>query len=80
MKRDNIFKDLEEIFRTIFDDETINLCNETTAADIEDWDSLEQINLIVAIEHKYNIKFNIADVGAMRNVGDMVDAILKRVS
>lgn len=80
MTREEVFRDLEEIFREVFDDEEIELCDETTAADIEDWDSLEQINLIVAIERKYNIKFNINEVGEMKNVGDMVDGILKRVS
>ena len=79
MTREAIFKDLEEIFRDVFDDDEITLCDETTAEDIEDWDSLEQINLIVSIEKKYNIKFNIAEVGVMKNVGDMVDSILKRV-
>ena len=79
MKREDIFKDLEEIFKDVFDDEEIELCDETTAEDIEDWDSLEQINLIVAIERKYNIKFNIAEVAEMKNVGDMVDCILKRI-
>jgi len=80
MKREDIFKDLEEIFRDVFDDENIELFDETTAADIEDWDSLEQINLIVAIERKYNIKYNIVEVGELKNVGDMVDSILKRIS
>ncbi len=79
MKREQVFKDLEEIFRDTFDVEEIKLCDETTADDIEDWDSLEQINLIVAIEHKYNIKFNIAEVGELKNVGDMVDSILKKI-
>lgn len=80
MKREDVLKDLEEIFRDVFDDEDIVLCDETTAADIEDWDSLEQINLIVAIERKYDIKFNIVEVGEMKNVGDMVESIMKRVS
>ena len=79
MTREEGFKDLEEIFRDVFDDEDITLCDETTADDIEDWDSLEQINLIVSIEKKYDIKFNIAEVAALKNVGDMVDSILKRV-
>ena len=51
----------------------------TTAADIEDWDSLEHINLIVAIEKCFGIKFNIGEVSSMKNVGEMVDYILAKV-
>ena len=53
--------------------------DETTANDIEDWDSLEHINLVVAVEKKFNIKFNMGEVNNMKNVGEMADIILKRV-
>ena len=59
MTREAIFEELTEIFRDIFDDEEIELTDETTADDIEDWDSLEQINLLVAIEKKFSIKFKL---------------------
>ena len=51
----------------------------TTADDIEDWDSLEHINLIVAVESKFGIKFNIGEVNKMKNVGEMVDIIINRL-
>ena len=77
MTREAIFEELTEIFRDIFDDEEIELTDETTADDIEDWDSLEQINLLVAIEKKYSIKFKLDDVAKLANVGDMVSLIEK---
>ena len=77
MTRENIIKDLEVIFQDIFDDESIVLTESTNSDDIEDWDSLEQINLLVAIEKKYSIKFKLDDVAKLENVGDMVSLILK---
>lgn len=79
MTRENIYAQLTEIFRNIFDDEDIVLSDDTTADDIEDWDSLEQINLLVAIEKKFSIKFQLADVSHLENVGAMVDLVEKLV-
>jgi len=79
MTRANIFEKMNEIFRSNFDDDSISLTDETSAADIEDWDSLEQINLVVAIQDEFNVKFNIDEVNAMKNVGEMVDLILRKM-
>lgn len=77
MTREAIYEELTEIFRDIFDDDTIELCDETTADDIEDWDSLEQINLLVAIEKRFKIKFKLEEVSHLANVGDMVSLVEK---
>lgn len=77
MTAEQILKELEEIFRDNFDDDDIVLTRETTADDIEDWDSLEQINLLTAIGKKYGVKFGIDDVSGLANVGDMVDLVLR---
>lgn len=79
MNREEVFEKLEEIFADVFDDDTIELTDDTTADDIEDWDSLEQINLVVAIEKEFSIKFNMGEVSKMKNVGEMVDIILERI-
>ena len=79
MNRENVYERLTAIFRDVFDDESIVLSDNTTADDIEDWDSLEQINLVVAIEREFVIQFDHDEVGLMKNVGDMVNAILMRV-
>ncbi len=75
MTREEIYEQLTEIFRDIFDDEELEINDGTTAEDIEDWDSLEQINLLVAIEKKFNIKIRLGDVSGLENVGAMVDLI-----
>lgn len=79
MKREEVFERLNTIFRNNFDDEGIVLSDDTSSADIEDWDSLEQINLIVAIQSEFDVKFNIEEVNAMKNVGEMVDFILEKL-
>lgn len=79
MTKEAVFEKLNEIFRNNFDDDEIELKDETSSADIDDWDSLEQINLVVAIQDSFNVKFNIDEVNAMKNVGEMVDFILEKM-
>ena len=78
MSREEVYEALDEVFRDEFDDDTIHVTDSTTADDIEDWDSLEHINLVVAVEHRFGIKFTMAEVTGMKNVGEMVDIILER--
>lgn len=75
MEREEIFDRLNVVFRDYFDDEDITVTEATTAADIEDWDSLEHINLIVSIEREFGIKFTMGETTEMKNVGEMVNAI-----
>ncbi len=78
MTREEIFESLNEVFRDVFDDEEITVNDETTANDIEDWDSLEHLNLVVAVERKFGVKFNMGEVNTMKNVGEMVDLIMAK--
>lgn len=79
MSRDEVFVRVQEIFRDIFDDETLEIFDETGAEDIEDWDSLEQINILVAIEKEFSIKFSIDDVESLENVGQTIDLIERKI-
>lgn len=79
MTKEEIFTKLDEIFQDVFDNEEIHVFNETTAEDIEDWDSLEHINLIVAVEDAFGIKFSMGQVTKMKNVGEMADIILEKL-
>ncbi|MDD2993405.1 MAG: hypothetical protein PWQ08_256 [Clostridiales bacterium] len=80
MTEQEIFDSVQEIFRTVFDDTDIVLTREMTSADIEDWDSLEQINLLVAIEKRFNIKFQLQDVKDLPDVGAMLDLVKRMVA
>ena len=77
MTRENVYVELNAIFSDIFD-EDITLFPETTAKDIEDWDSLEHIRLIAAVEREFGVKFTMKEVSAMKNVGEMMDIIAER--
>ncbi len=75
---EKIYEKLNEIFRDIFDDEEIVVTPETNSDSIEDWDSLEHINLVVAIEKAFNMKFSMDEVTGMKDVGEMVEIIKER--
>ena len=79
MQKEEIYERLNNVFRDVFDDESIEVNENTTSADIEDWDSLEHINLIVAVENEFGIKFNMGEVTTMKNVGEMVEIIASRI-
>ena len=66
---------LTEVFCDVFDDESICITRETTADDIEDWDSLQHITLINAVESEFKMRFTMKQVASMQNVGDMIDII-----
>ena len=68
---------LDEGLQEVFEDEEIEICDETTAADIEDWDSFEHINLVVAIEEDFSFKIPMGKTITMKNVGEMVDIIIE---
>jgi acyl carrier protein len=80
MTRGEIFNKLTGVFRDVFDDETITIGEETTAADIDGWDSLEHINLVAAAEEEFGVKFSMGEVVTLKNVGQMVDLISKKLS
>jgi acyl carrier protein len=68
-----ILKKLENIFQIIFDDEQIKLSDETTASDIEEWDSLNQIKIILACEKEFLVKLNPREINNFSNVKEMVE-------
>ena len=80
MTKEAIYEKLNEVFQDVFDDDSITVNAETTADDIEDWDSLEHINLVSAVEKAFGVKFTMAQVVGMKNVGEMVDVILAAIS
>lgn len=79
MTRQEILEQLADIIRDIFDDDELDITEQTTAADVEDWDSLEQINILVATEREFSVKFSVSEVEGLRNVGEMVDLIASKL-
>lgn len=79
MDAGQIQNELNRIFREIFDDNSIQIRPEMTADDVHDWDSFNHINLIVAVETKFNIKFKTAELESLRNVGHLLEMIEKKI-
>lgn len=77
MSREEVYERLNKVFRDVFDDESITLSDDTTANDIEDWDSFEHINLVVAVQDEFSFKIPMGKVVTMKNVGEMVDIIME---
>jgi acyl carrier protein len=75
MQNDPIYSQLTEIFRDVFDDDSIELTPETTASDISGWDSVAHVDLIVSIETRMKIKFKTSELGSLHNVGQLVGLI-----
>lgn len=80
MKRKDIFQDLTELLEDVMDVEGVALHDDTTADDIEEWDSLSHVRLMVAIERKYGIKFTNTEIAGMQRVKDIVDLIEGKVA
>ena len=74
MNKEELWKRLNEVFRDVFDDKKINVNENTTSEDIEDWDSLEHINLIEAVEQEFSMRFKMKEVSGMKNVGETASA------
>ena len=81
MEREEVFSKLNEIFEDVLDlDETPQLSDTTSANDIEEWDSLSHIQLIVAIEKAFKLKFTSAEIMRWKNVGEMVDSMIDKLN
>ena len=74
--RPSIFEQLTEVFRDVFDDDELVIDATTTAQDVEGWNSLAHIRLVVSIEKAFKLRFSAAEIGRLKNVGDMVELIL----
>jgi acyl carrier protein len=75
LTNEQIYSQLTEIFHDQFDDDSIVLTQETTAADIDGWDSFNHVNLLIAIEVKLGIRFRAAETESLYNVGHLVQMI-----
>lgn len=73
-----ILEKLQEVFRDIFDDEEFVIYETTTRQDIEEWDSLANINIIIAIEQEFNIKINLEELEQLTDIGSMIKIIEKK--
>ena len=78
MEKQEILQKVQDIFRDVLDNEDIVLTFETSADDIEEWDSLSHIQLIVAIEKEFNIRFTSKEITSWSNVGEMIECMVNK--
>jgi acyl carrier protein len=71
--------ELTKVFRQVFDDPAIALQPETTADDVEGWDSMSHVNLIMAVENQFNIRFSQKEVVGFKNVGDLARCVESKI-
>lgn len=79
MSRESILEEMQHIFKDVLDNEDIVLTDDTTAEDIDEWDSLSQIQLIVALEEFFKVKLTAKEVMECDNIGDMVACIGRKL-
>lgn len=79
MTRESVFEKLQDIFRDVFDNEDIEVTDDSVAEDIEEWDSLSHVQLTVEIEKVFGIKLSSREILSWDNVGEMVDSIVKKI-
>jgi acyl carrier protein len=80
LTKDQILEQLTQIFRSVFDDDTLKLTPSSSANDIEEWDSLNQIKIILACEHAFKIKLNPRKISTLENVGQMLDYLERELA
>ena len=79
MTREEVLNRVQAIFRDIFDEDDLIINDTTNSEDIEDWDSLNHINLIGAIEKDFNIKLSLGELMALKDVGNIIDLVIEKV-
>ena len=75
MQKHDVREELNRIFRDVFDDESIQIFETMTAQDVKEWDSLNHINLMVAVENQFEVKFTVREVSTLANVGELIQLI-----
>ena len=80
MDNKSILAKLTEIMLDIFDDDSINITEETTASDVDEWDSFAQMNIIVRCEDEFHVRFEVDEMAELACVGDLVNLIFRKIS
>ncbi|WP_409190090.1 acyl carrier protein [Bradyrhizobium sp. RDM4] len=80
MDQAQIYSKLTTVFREVFDEDDLGLEPETTADDVDGWDSLSHIRLILAVSKTFGIKFSASEIGSLKNVGEFVELIGKKTT
>lgn len=78
--RDKITARLQTLFQDVFDDESIEIRDEMTAEDVDEWDSVSHISLVLAVEQEFGLRLSAAEIGGLANVGAMISLLIERAT
>ena len=78
MEKAEVYSKLTGVFRDVFDEDDLALTPQTTADDVDGWDSLSHIRLVLAVSKAFGVKFSASEIGSLKNVGEFADLIEKR--
>jgi acyl carrier protein len=77
---DSLLDELQAIFRDVFDQPNLVISRESNASTVEDWDSLTHVNLVTTIEKRYKVKFALGELQDLKDVGDLIDLLTKKLA
>jgi acyl carrier protein len=77
---DSLLEELQAIFRDVFDQPNLVITRESSASTVEDWDSLTHVNLVTTIEKRYKVKFALGELQDLKDVGDLIDLLTKKLA
>jgi acyl carrier protein len=80
MSSDNLLGEIQEVFRDVFDDPNIKIARDSSSDNVPDWDSLAHINLMMAVQKKFKVKFTLSDMSHLKNIGDLVDLVERKMA
>jgi acyl carrier protein len=80
MSQDEIISELEPIFQDVLDQPSLKLTGESNASNVEGWDSLAHVTLVGAVERKFRVRFTLAELQSLKNIGDMASVIGKKTA
>jgi len=78
MNQEEVLKTIQPLFNEVFERDDIVVTRETSAREVDEWDSLAQIDLVVSMEKKFGFKFSLDELIELQNVGDAVDLIVSK--
>jgi acyl carrier protein len=79
MDSDELLTGVQEVFRDVFDEPTLTITRQSSAETVEDWDSLTHVNLVMAIERRYKVKFGLGELQQLKDVGDLLDLLAQKL-
>ena len=80
MNRKDIFNKIQGVFIDVFDDENLEINNSTNSEHIEEWDSLNHIQLVLSIEKTLSVRFKTGEIQSLKDVGEMIDMLEKKLN